>query len=54
MALVLEQINVEGLAHLSYIIGDDQAGVAAVIDPRRDVDIYLQKAREIGVRTLIL
>lgn len=50
MALVLEQINVEGLAHLSYIIGDDQAGVAAVIDPRRDVDIYLQKAREIGVR----
>jgi len=50
MALILEQINVEGLAHLSYIIGDDQAGVAAVIDPRRDVDIYLQKAREIGVR----
>jgi hydroxyacylglutathione hydrolase len=50
MALVLEQINVEGLAHLSYLIGDDQAGVVAVIDPRRDVDIYLQRAREIGVR----
>lgn len=50
MALILEQINVEGLAHLSYIVGDDKAGVAAVIDPRRDVDIYLQKAREYGVR----
>jgi hydroxyacylglutathione hydrolase len=50
MALVFEQINVEGLAHLSYLIGDDQAGVAAVIDPRRDVDIYLQLARERGVR----
>ncbi|MES1024378.1 rhodanese-like domain-containing protein [Gloeocapsa sp. BRSZ] len=50
MALVLEQINVEGLAHLSYVVGDDKAGVVAVIDPRRDVDIYLQKAREIGVR----
>lgn len=23
MALVLEQINVEGLAQLSYIVGDD-------------------------------
>ncbi|MEC4814684.1 MAG: rhodanese-like domain-containing protein [Scytonema sp. PMC 1069.18] len=50
MALVLEQINVEGLAHLSYLVGDDKAGVVAVIDPRRDVDIYLQMARERGVR----
>ena len=50
MALVLEQINVEGLAHLSYLIGDDKAGVVAVLDPRRDVDIYIQRAREIGVR----
>ncbi|MEB3338623.1 MAG: rhodanese-like domain-containing protein [Leptolyngbyaceae bacterium] len=50
MALVLEQVNVEGLAHLSYLIGDDQAGVAAVIDPRRDVDVYLQRARSLGLR----
>lgn len=50
MALVLEQINTEGLAQLSYIVGDDKAGVAAVIDPRRDVDIYLQMARSLGVR----
>lgn len=52
MALILEQINVEGLAQLSYLIGDDKAGVAAVIDPRRDVDIYLQRARELGVRLI--
>jgi len=50
MALVFEQINSEGLAHLSYIIGDDKAGVVAVIDPRRDVDVYLEMARERGVR----
>jgi len=50
MALVLEQINTEGLALLSYIVGDDKVGVAAVIDPRRDVDIYLQIARSRGVR----
>lgn len=52
MALVLEQINVEGLAQLSYLVGDDKAGVAAIIDPRRDVDVYLQRAGEIGVRLI--
>lgn len=52
MALVLEQINVEGLAQLSYIVGDDKAGVAAIIDPRRDIDIHLQRARELGVRLI--
>lgn len=50
MALVLEQFNTEGLAHLSYLVGDDTAGLAAVIDPRRDVEIYLQRARALGVR----
>lgn len=45
MALILEQFNAEGLAQLSYIVGDDKAGVAAVIDPRRDVGIYLDRAR---------
>ncbi|MEB3310198.1 MAG: rhodanese-like domain-containing protein [Snowella sp.] len=52
MALVLEQFNVEGLAQLSYLVGDDKAGVAAIIDPRRDVDPYLQRARELGVRLI--
>lgn len=50
MSLVLEQIKSPGLAQLSYIVGDDAAGVAVVIDPRRDVDVYLQKARELGLR----
>jgi hydroxyacylglutathione hydrolase len=50
MSLVLEQIKSPGLAQLSYLVGDDAAGVAAVIDPRRDIEIYLQKARELGVR----
>ena len=45
MALVFEQINSEGLAQLSYIVGDDKAGVAAVIDPRRDVEVYVEKAQ---------
>ena len=31
---------------LSYLVGDDSEGVAAVFDPRPDVDCYLQLARE--------
>lgn len=50
MALVLEQIVSDGLAQLSYIVGDDKAGLVAVIDPRRDVNTYLTRARELGVR----
>ncbi|MFY9749552.1 MAG: MBL fold metallo-hydrolase, partial [Methanoregula sp.] len=34
-----ERIVAEGLAHNSYIIGS--GGVAAVIDPRRDCNLYL-------------
>jgi hydroxyacylglutathione hydrolase len=50
MTLLLERIDTEGLAQLSYVIGDTRAGVAAVIDPRRDVEAYLRLAREHGVR----
>jgi hydroxyacylglutathione hydrolase len=44
--MILETIKSDGLAHFSYLIGDDSAGVGAVIDPRRDVDIYLDLARQ--------
>lgn len=40
--MLFERIVSEGLAHYSYIIGDE--GKAAVIDPRRDCDIYLDIA----------
>ena len=40
--LLFEKVKSGGLAHLSYIIGT--AGEAAVIDPRRDCDIYLEIA----------
>jgi hydroxyacylglutathione hydrolase len=44
------QYRIEGLGHLSTLIVDDEAGVAAVVDPRRDVDIYLSAALTAGVR----
>ena len=46
MSLIFERIHTEGIAELSYLIGDDSEGVAAVFDPRADVDRYLQLARE--------
>jgi hydroxyacylglutathione hydrolase len=36
------------LAHASYLVSSD--GIATVIDPQRDVDIYLEAAREKGLR----
>jgi hydroxyacylglutathione hydrolase len=46
----IRQFRVEGLGHLSTLVADERAGVAAVVDPRRDVDIYLAAARELDVR----
>lgn len=39
------QYRIEGLGHLSTLVADEAAGVAAVVDPRRDVDLYLEAAR---------
>jgi hydroxyacylglutathione hydrolase len=46
VALIVECIQTAGVARLSYLIGDDSEGVAAVFDPRADVDCYLLLARE--------
>lgn len=40
--MIFETVKSDGLAHKSYFIGSD--GDAAVIDPRRDVDVYLEIA----------
>ena len=45
--MFLEKIKTPGLSHLSYIIGS--GGQAAVIDPRRDCEIYVEKARAEGL-----
>lgn len=44
--MIMETVFTEGVAHLSYLIGDKATGKAAVIDPRRDVDVYLELARK--------
>lgn len=46
--MLLEKIKTLGLSHLSYLVGS--GGQAAVIDPRRDCAIYVEKARAAGLR----
>ena len=49
MSLIFERVLTDGIAAVSYLIGDDEEGTAAVIDPRPDVEIYLELARKNGV-----
>jgi hydroxyacylglutathione hydrolase len=46
--LFLERVHSPGLAHISYIVGDN--GKAAVIDPRRDCDVYVEIANQHAAR----
>jgi hydroxyacylglutathione hydrolase len=46
MSLVFERIQTEGIAELSYLVGDDDEGIAAVFDPTPDVEKYVELARE--------
>jgi len=44
--LILKQFYLGCLAHASYLIGDEKTGTAAVVDPQRDIGIYLAFAAE--------
>ena len=48
--MILKQYYLGCLAHASYLIADEDSGVAAVIDPQRDVEQYLEDADRIGCR----
>jgi hydroxyacylglutathione hydrolase len=49
MALVFEQMLDAPMGDASYLVGDDGAGVAAVIDPQIDTGRYLDAAARHGV-----
>lgn len=44
--MYFQRVYDQGLAQASYFIGCQQLGVALVIDPKRDVDTYLEIARQ--------
>ncbi|MGZ8474905.1 MAG: MBL fold metallo-hydrolase [Candidatus Limnocylindria bacterium] len=48
--MIFRQFVHDDLGCASYLIGDEHAGVAGVVDPRLDIDDYLRAARYLGVR----
>jgi hydroxyacylglutathione hydrolase len=47
--MIFRQITHDDLGCASYLVGDEDAGVAAVVDPRFEIDDYLTLARYLGV-----
>jgi hydroxyacylglutathione hydrolase len=56
MALVLKQFYLNCLAHASYVVADATSGAAAVVDPQRDIDQYLEfaSANRLSIKHVIL
>lgn len=44
--MIFKQFYLPCLAHASYLIGDEETGTAAVVDPQRDTDQYIAFAAE--------
>ena len=49
MTMRFEQILAEGIAQCSYLLGDTGSGTAAVVDPRPDCEIYIERAKALGL-----
>src|SRR5215210_6160364 len=47
--MIFRQITHDDLGCASYLVGDERAGLAAVVDPRFEIDVYLELARYMGV-----
>jgi len=48
--MLFRQVTHDDLGCASYLVGDERAGVAAVVDPRLEIGVYLDLARYMGVR----
>ncbi len=48
--MLVKQYYLGCLAHASYLIADERAGEAAVVDPQRDIEQYLEDAGRLGCR----
>ncbi len=48
--MILKQYYLGCLAHASYLVADERSGAAAVVDPQRDIEQYLEDADQIGCR----
>ena len=54
--MILKQFYLNCLAHASYLIGDEATRTAAVVDPQRDIERYLEfaAAEKLQIKHVIL
>jgi hydroxyacylglutathione hydrolase len=50
MIMFFRHVYEKGLAHASYVVGCQASGTAMVIDPQRDIDVYLDIASQEKLR----
>src|SRR3954462_11475485 len=50
VGVIFRQLTHDDLGCASYLVGDEDEGVAAVVDPRFEIDEYLALARYMGVQ----
>ena len=48
--MYVKQIRIESLGNSSYLVGSEQSKECAVIDPLRDIDLYVREAEAQGFR----
>ena len=48
--MILQQFYLKCLAHASYVVGNTASGAAAVVDPQRDIEQYLEFASDHHLR----
>ena len=48
--MIFHQFYLNCLAQASYLIGDEETHTAAIVDPRRDVQVYVDEAERHGLR----
>ena len=46
--MIVQQFFVKGIAHSSYLLGGTRT--CAIIDPRRDIDVYVDAAHALGMK----
>jgi len=47
--MLIKRFEERGLSHFSYAVGNEETAQIAIIDPRFDVEIYLEYAEKNGL-----
>jgi hydroxyacylglutathione hydrolase len=48
--MILKQYYLGCLAHASYLLGDEDSATAVIVDPQRDIQQYLDEAKQFGLQ----